>query len=233
MNDMNALTIDGASVRVTEQGLHFEGEVTFEEWRELGRKVGRVARTSLFLVGDWLVYGEARWNGGRRFEAMPEEQRSRYEDAMQETGLELKTLQNAANVARSIPIAERRPELTFEHHKEVARLKDPEARGEWLDKAEKNGLSTRRLRKSILLGRVAKDAELSGCASDRGIVNHLPWLNRLGAWWGEFRESGWIEGATREQVETMLRDFGPVLSIVEELHRAAESKEYTADIEQD
>jgi hypothetical protein len=30
----------------------------------------------------------------------------------------------------------------------------------------------------------------------------------------------------------MLRDFGPVLSIVEELRSAAESKEYTADIEQ-
>ena len=224
MNPENALTIADAPVRVTETGIVFDGEVSFEQWAELGLKAGRLARTSLFLVGDWIVYGETRWNGGNRFEAMSEETRERYLVAMQATGLELQTLAKAAHVARTIPHDQRRLELTFEHHKEVAKIKDADERADWLRKAEKHGLSTRRLRVSIQLGRIAKEHELKSDPADQGINNHIPWLNRLAAWWKDFEGCGWFEQATPEQVEALLRDFSQAKSIIERIEAEAAKK---------
>lgn len=230
MSIENALTMDGAPVRVTETGLLFDGELTFEQWRAIGQKVGRVARTSLFLVGDWLTYGQNRWNGGQRFEKMDEEQSARYLEAMRETGLELRTLMDAAYVARNVPIAQRRPHLTFEHHKTVAKVKNETEREEWLKQTDKHGLSTRRLRKSILLGRVAKEKEMRPDEIDQGIDNHLTWINGLVRWWKKFEQAGWIEDATREQVETMLVDFRDVKALIESLEDARDGKEAILDV---
>lgn len=226
----NALMMDGAPVRVTEIGLHFEDEITFEQWRDIGHKVGRVARTSLFLVGDWLIYGQDRWNNGQRFEKMAEDEAARYVEAMKETGLELRTLMDAAYVARNVPIHQRRPELTFEHHKTVAKVKNEHEREEWLKKADTQGLSTRRLRKSILLGRVAKEREMKSDPVDRGIDNHIPWINGMVRWWRKFEEAGWTENATREQVEAMLADFREVKAIITVLEDAAEQKKPILDV---
>ena len=231
MSFENALTIDSATVRATETGLCFDGDLSFEEWRDVGRKVGRVARTSLFLVGDWLAYGEARWNGGERFEKMPGEQSARYIEAMQETGLELRTLMDAAYVARSVPYAERRPQLTFEHHKAVASLKSEDERGEWLEKADKQGLSTRRLRRSIQLGHVATKSEMQTPEAARGIDNHIPWVNGLLRWWKKFEESGWVENATREQLDAVLADLREVEALLEKLKDARDKKEAVIDIQ--
>jgi hypothetical protein len=214
MNPVNALIIETPNVRITELGLIFEGDISFEQWAELGGSAGRLVRASLFLIGDWLVYGETRWNGGVRFESLKTEKRDRYVQAMQATGLELDTLQKAANVARSISHDQRRADLTFEHHKAVIQLKDAEARTEWLATAAEHGLSTRRLRKSINLGRIAQAHEMQTDPLDKGISNHLPWLNRLGAWWGEFESCGWFEQATPEQIETLLRDFAQVKKVI-------------------
>jgi len=231
MSFENALTIDSATVRATETGLCFDGDLSFEEWRDVGRKVGRVARTSLFLVGDWLAYGESRWNGGERFEKMPDEQAARYIEAMQETGLELRTLMDAAYVARSVPYAERRPQLTFEHHKAVASLKSEDERGEWLEKADKQGLSTRRLRKSIQLGHVATKSEMQTQEVTRGIDNHIPWVNGLLRWWRKFEESGWVENATREQLDAVLADLREVEALLEKLKEARDDKEAVIDVQ--
>jgi hypothetical protein len=225
MNPVNILTIETPNVRITELGLIFEGDISFDQWAELGIQAGRLVRASLFLIGDWLVYGETRWNGGERFEALSTEKRDRYVVAMQATGLELQTLQKAAHVARNIPHDQRRSDLTFEHHKEVARIKDTDERAEWLEKAQSQGLSTRRLRKSIILGHIAQDHEMQTPASDKGISNHLPWLNRLGAWWGEFEGCGWFEQATPEQVETFLRDFAQVRQVIARIETELAAKE--------
>lgn len=229
MSIENALTIDGTAVRVTEIGLHFDEEVTFEQWRDIGLKVGRVARTSLFLVGDWLIYGQDRWNGGKRFEKMPEDEAERYLEAMKATGLELKTLMDAAYVSRNVPIQQRRPDLTFEHHKTVAKVKSETEREEWLRKADSQGLSTRRLRKSILLGRVAKEREMRSDAQDRGIDNHIPWINGMVRWWKKFEDADWIESATREQVDAVLADFAEVKAILTVLEDARDRKKPVLD----
>lgn len=217
----NALTMDGAPVRVTETGLCIDAELSFELWCEVGRRVGRVARTSLFLVGDWLVYGQDRWSAGQRFEKMPDAQRERYIDAMKETGLELRTLMDAAYVARNVPYAQRRPHLTFEHHKTVAKVKDEAAREQWLDTADSQGLSTRRLRKSIMLGHVAQDHELR-TTSHEPLETHLLWIQRLIQWWSKVKDMPENLDMSREELETVLRDFEPVLQIIATIRERAE-----------
>lgn len=225
----NALTMDGAPVRVTETGLCIDAELTFEQWCDVGRKVGRVARTSLFLVGDWLTYGQDRWNSGQRFEKMDENQKERYLDAMKDTGLELRTLQDAAYVARNVPYAQRRPELTFEHHKTVAKVKDEHEREEWLKKADKHGLSTRRLRKSIMLGHVARDHELRGSTHEPR-ETHILWIQRMVQWWAKVKDDPAHEDMTREQLETVVLDFKPVLEIVDEIQKRADKAEAYLDV---
>lgn len=219
MNIENALTID-APVTITETGLTFDGDLSFEQWTDIGRKVGRVTRTSLFLVGDWLVYGQNRWNNGQRFEKMPEEQRQQYLAAMKDTGLEMRTLQNAAYVARNVPYDQRRPHLTFEHHYTVAKVKDEGQREDWLKKADKLGLSTRRLRKSIVLGHVARDHELQSTPHEPR-ETHLLWIKRMVQWWSKVKDDPIHEDMTREQLETVLRDFEPVLRIINEIENRA------------
>jgi hypothetical protein len=216
----NTLTMDGTRVQVTETGLCIEGELSFEQWCEVGQKVGRVARTSLFLVGDWLVYGQDRWNNGQRFEKMAEEQGERYMAAMKDTGLELRTLMDAAYVARNVPYAQRRPHLTFEHHKTVAKVKDQVEREEWLQKADKQGLSTRRLRKSIMLGHVARDHEMRD-SSHTPRETHILWIQRLVQWWAKVKDEPAHRDMTGEQLEAVLQDFEPVLDILEQIRERA------------
>lgn len=222
MNDL----IPAASllpVQVTDIGLVFESDLTFEQWAELGASVGKVARTSQFMVGDWLNYGQDRWNGGRRFETMAPDLRQRYEQAMHMTGLELDTLQVAASVARRIPITERRAELTFTHHRLISRVKDPVERKEWIQKTESHNLSTRRLRASLNAQRVVPEAELTAPVVTplRGRETHLIWIQRLIHWWATASASSDYEEMTREQIEAVIDDFGPVLAIVEDLRTKA------------
>lgn len=124
-------------IQLSELGLSFSSDLSFEQWVDVGQKIGQVARTSLFWVGDWINYGQDRWNGGKRFEKMPEDRRLRYDDAMKLTGLEMATLQKASYVARKIPVEDRRKALTFSHHRLIARLKTRQERTDWLNQTER------------------------------------------------------------------------------------------------
>ena len=219
---MNNLIPTDYPIQLTDNGLRFEDELTFEQWADLGQKIGAVARTSLFWVGDWINYGQDRWNGGNRFEKMPEDQRQRYEDAMKMTGLELATLQKASYVARQIPPEDRRPELTFSHHRLIARVKDDSKRKEWLKKTETGRMSTRRLRASLNADRIVPERELNQPVQ-RARITHLYWIQRLTSWWAEAKATADYEEMTREQLETVIEDFGQVLGIVDELRRKAEN----------
>jgi len=113
------------------------------------------------------------------------------------------------------------PSLTFEHHKAVAKVKDEHDRAGWLKKADKHGLSTRRLRKSILLGHIARDHELRSPAH-KPQETHLLWIQRMVQWWAKVQDDPAHRDMSREQLEAVLWDFEPVLAIVEQLRERAE-----------
>jgi hypothetical protein len=109
--------------------------LTVDEWLRVGLQISRVSDSSTWWLGDWLVYGRARYP-------------DRYRQAVESTSLDYQTLRNYAWVAGKVGIERRRSALSFQHHAQVAPLPEP-AQDEWLEKAERQGWSRNRLRAEI------------------------------------------------------------------------------------
>jgi hypothetical protein len=211
------LTINNEKVTVTDIGLQFHDTLTNEEWTDLGHRIGRVVKASMFMVGDWLIYREEDLGGGvqgRR--GRPEEIEKRYEVAAEITGLSIETLEKAASVCRQIEQKFRRRNLSFEHHKVVAKLDETE-QDKWLKLAEKHSMGKRRLARSIEAGRVLTPKELEPDPNDKPIETFCVWVNRICGLHRRFIDAGYIAEASREKREAMRRDLRPVVDIYEAL----------------
>ena len=224
---MNApITLPSRKVTISRIGMRFDAELTFDEWRELATSIGDAARSIGFIIGDWLVYGQQNlfaFHGKDDAERFPDKQvdEATYELAIAATGLDRSTLQNYAYVSRSIPYSLRSERLSWEHHRVLAKLPAADIK-DWIDACvaeEEAGrkMSTRRLRKSLNLGRIATDKDLEPDESDKGIDNHIPFVNRLSVWWKRMRENRFLDTATDEQREALKRDLEPVVEIYNQL----------------
>ena len=217
---MNApILLPNPKVAISPVGLRINSELSFEEWSELATAIGQAARSIAFIVGDWLVYGQSLFGT----DGFPDKRvdGTSYQLAIAATGLDLSTLQNYAYVARSIPYSLRTERLSWEHHRLVAKLPAPEQQ-DWIQAcvAEEDAgrrMSTRRLRKSLNLGRVATDKDLEPEAADKGIENHLPYVNRISVWWKRMQRDQFLATATGEQREALKRDLEPVVAIYQQL----------------
>ncbi|MEI6534603.1 MAG: hypothetical protein WCN98_04620, partial [Verrucomicrobiaceae bacterium] len=197
--------------------------LSFEEWRDVGRLLGQAVSKMKFFVGDWLVYGDTHFKKGPVAKRIASKA---YDEAINATGLDRATLHNYAHVARRVAKAQRSEILTWEHHKVVAKLEADE-QTRWLALARPSKkdrpVSTLRLRKSILVGRLLTPEEAHPDPLDRGIENHIPYVNRLMALWARMKESGWLKRATREQCIALQEDLYPVVTIHFELEHALEN----------
>lgn len=216
---MNQLTLPNSKVTASRTGLRFTGKLTQEEWRQLATSIGEVATSIAFIVGDWLVYGQSLFGTDGHPDRRVDD--PSYLLAMDATGLDRSTLQNYAYVSRSIPYSVRSERLSWEHHRLLAKLPEAEI-GDWIAKceAEENAgrrMSTRRLRKSLALGRVATTADMEPDESDKGVDNHIPFVNRLALWWRKRQEDKFLTRATREQRLALKRDLQPVVDIYNQL----------------
>lgn len=117
------------------KGLQLPLRMPFERWVVIGRQLSSVDTSFAWCLGDWLIYGEAAYDG-------------RYRDAIEQTSLDYQTLRNYAWVARRFSMSRRRDSLSFGHHAEVAALPEPE-QDFWLRTAEKLGWSRNRLRREV------------------------------------------------------------------------------------
>jgi hypothetical protein len=213
-----------SKIQISPTGLDVLAPLTFEEWSQVASSLGNAARGIAFVIGDWLVYGEANFRKGPAASRVATDA---YDAAIQTTGLDRSTLHNYAYVARRVARNRRNDALAWEHHKVVAKLPVAEQR-RWLalaaPKKNQRALSTMRLRKSILAGRVLTPEEMVADPADRGMKNHIPHINRLCAWWSDLKDSKWPRCATAEQVEALLRDFKWVMKIQDELKLLVEFK---------
>ena len=215
-------------VAITRTGLQISSDLTFGEWEAMAARFGAAMSSAAFVIGDWLVYGEDHFRGQSRLPGFEEEAiASRrvnakiYDAALRLTGLDRTTLGTYAYVARRVPSSLRNEQLSWEHHKAVAKLEAQE-QTKWLEVASGSPegeatVSTRRLRKSITAGRLLSPDELRLDPTDRGEPNHIPFLNRLWSWWQDMKEDGWSKRATREQKDALKRDLGIVLRIIHEI----------------
>jgi hypothetical protein len=118
-------------------------DLALEEWVRIGVQLDRTVDSSTWWLGDWLIYGRARF---------PE----RYRRVIESTAFDYQTLRNYAWVANRVNPLRRRPALSFQHHAEVAALCAP-LQEEWLARAEENGWSRNRLRAELRAARRAAD----------------------------------------------------------------------------
>ena len=212
---------DSHKFTISRTGLVVHDHLSFEEWSSLAPLLNEAARGVAFVIGDWLLYGLERFTRGDSQHPGLRIRSEDYEAAIRLTGLDRATLHTYAHVSRKVPSLLRNKDLSWEHHKIVAKL-PPADQQRWLslaadNQAEGRPVSTRRLRRSISAGRLLEAEEVSVPENDKGIENHIPFVNRLVGWWARMREKGWRDQATPEQIEALKRDLEPVIAIYNEL----------------
>jgi hypothetical protein len=129
---------------VTRVGLDLPPVLDFGTWEQAGLKIARIADSSAWCLGDWLIYGQNRFP-------------DRYRRAVSAAGLDYQTLRNYAWVARKFELGRRREQLSFQHHAEVAALTE-EDQDRWLAAAEEHGWSRNELRTTIRASRQQLDS---------------------------------------------------------------------------
>ena len=206
-------------------GLDVSNPLSHGEWQEIGRQMAMAIRSAAFVIGDWLVYGEGRGGQMTLFPDMPEADhvsRRLYREAVRLTGCDLTTLQHYAYVARRVPRSLRNADISWEHHRKVAKLRDDADKRRWLQlAAEKlladHPLSLRLFARSIQAGRLMNADELDAERSDTGIENVHPYVNRIVAFFARLRDSGWLANAGKEKRAALKRDLQPIIDIYNEL----------------
>lgn len=78
-------------------------------------------------------------------------------------------------------------------------------------------MSVRRLRRSIEAGRVLDVDELRPDAIDRGLSNHIPFVNGLVGWWTRMTKADWLKTASAEKRAALKREPQPIINIANEL----------------
>jgi len=131
-----ALTIfDIPGCTFNRTSLIISGSIKYEHWERLGEILRSVEGSIQFWIGDWVRFGETRWG-------------EKYAQAIKTTGLDYQTIADCVSVANRVDFSLRHENLSFSHHRAVAGL-EPKPQMEWLDKAEKEQLPYRELRRQI------------------------------------------------------------------------------------
>jgi N6-adenosine-specific RNA methylase IME4 len=101
---------------VTEIGWQLPRDLTERQWSDIGRKLGRMERSVQWWIGEWWMYGETSFHGGKAIVTADDWEGPSYG-----------TCKNAANCCRKFPKARRRALLSFSIHLEAASLPAEEA----------------------------------------------------------------------------------------------------------
>jgi hypothetical protein len=198
---MKLPAIPNPKISITATGIEFLGDLSHEEWDDLGRTLIPLAEKMGFMLGDWINYGSKAYG-------------DKYKEALAATNIPYKTLRNYASVARRVRHSLREPSLGHEHHAAVAKLEFHEQKY-WLELAKEHKLSVRRLRKSIQLGRLVSEEELE--AAGDGPTNHVMLINRLMRWWLSETCKAPVAEWDAEWRAAIKRDFEHLLEIYGQL----------------
>lgn len=116
--------------------------ITIEEWKDLGQCLRQVEGSVQFWIGDWARFGDKKEFTGKYIDSKV------YDELEQITGLERQTIQQYKSIAGKLDTNLRSPNLSFNHHREVAALPE-EKQIEFLNRADEEKLSVRELRQEI------------------------------------------------------------------------------------
>ncbi len=129
-------------------------ELGLAEWSAVGRRFGEIGRCSQWWLGDWILYGNARFG-------------ERYSRAVKLTGYDAQSLMNMVHVASRFDVYRRRENLSWSHHASLASL-DLDRQERWLSRAEAERLSVADLRVELRGERRAREAAERAASSPEG-----------------------------------------------------------------
>ena len=129
---------------ITPMALMLHPALEIEEWAPIGVQLRRAKEFLQFAIGDWLQHGEEHYG-------------EMYVQAASDTGIPEETLMILKHVSSRVAPATRIKDLTWSHHREVAKF-PPEEQARWLKKALDKGWSVRDL-KDALKKAAAKDGD--------------------------------------------------------------------------
>lgn len=121
----------GAGARATTTALVLDEDLGHGAWRQILGRILRLSDSSAWWIGDALAYGE--WRYGEK-----------YREVLDALELNYDRARDYAYVSGNVPPAVRRADLSWSHHRAVAKLvpSDQEA---WLARAADEGWSKREL----------------------------------------------------------------------------------------
>jgi len=131
--------------RLAERGLTPVGTPTREQWSDCLDYLMHLERHIHFWIGDLLLCGARRWG-------------EMYDEMIERTGYEPRTLRTLKWVASSVDVSRRREGLSFAHHQEVAGL-SPEQQDVVLAQAQREGWTREMVRHAV--NRLAYEGERS------------------------------------------------------------------------
>lgn len=111
--------------------------LSYDDWRDVGRRISLVGGAVNWWIGDWINYGSDKY--GEKYAQALEVFDGQYEYS---------TLRKMAYLSSSMELFRRRNNLSWAHHMEVAKL-DEGAQSALLDFAEQNHLSRNDLRIAV------------------------------------------------------------------------------------
>lgn len=125
------VSFDGVSIT-------FREGTTIDEWRATGHQLATASKVAQWTLGDWLNFGSSHF-------------KKEYKAAAEATGLAYGTLRTAASVAKRFPPNKRRitPQLSFEHHRLLAPIKDEAVITKIMDRVEREKLSANAMKELI------------------------------------------------------------------------------------
>lgn len=141
----SSFSVQDPRVNISTVGLTLLGEITFEEWSQLGPNLALLERSMRWAIADWLNYGERRYG-------------EMYAQAIDTTGLDYHYLANLKWLAGNVEISRRREELGLSHHAVVAPL-SPEEQEAWLQYAIDNNLTRDEFRTAVKLATAESDTD--------------------------------------------------------------------------
>jgi DNA modification methylase len=122
--------------------LLIDESVSIDEWKELGQNLRQIEGCVQFWIGDWARFGDKKGFTGKYTDPKV------YDELEEITGLDRSTIQTYKSVSDNVESLLRNKDLSFNHHKEVAKL-PPEKQEVFLQKASEEKLSVRDLRNEI------------------------------------------------------------------------------------
>jgi hypothetical protein len=149
--EMLARLESAGALTATGLDLSSRPDLSFEQYGAIGALLGRGLQALRWAIGDWLCFGEEVFG-------------ELAAEASEALGVSPEGRMELCRVARAVPRSQRRPGLSWTHHRAVARRSlAPNERRELLDRAEVQGWNARELEAAVRSFSGSDDPSQSDC----------------------------------------------------------------------